>query len=212
MILKQENKVVKNLSGEILTEPPIIDLDYRYGVTKDGSNLVSKWKDQNRPFSFIQPNASNQPTENGDGVDFEYNTLKELIGKVDNNIYQSFYIYWECKIPTMGSYDVIFNADGSGVRGYGFGYQGTRIAVFRNGNQKNFINDGADRSQKHSVLIKSYDGLNCTLWVNGNEIGSVLLGGQLNGNGNKQNVGGYFFSSSSFSFGGTIYNLKFGKL
>lgn len=64
----RDNKIQRNLGGEVLRTPPTTVLSSKYGVTKDGSNLVSIWKDKTNPFNF-RPHIGGEPTENGDGME-----------------------------------------------------------------------------------------------------------------------------------------------
>jgi len=85
-ILKQNNKILKSISGEIYKEPLIIDIDSEYGVTKDGSNLVSAVKNRGNANQFIQETLSKRPIENGNGFEFNgnNNNLSGCGFKVDN--------------------------------------------------------------------------------------------------------------------------------
>jgi len=64
-----DNKIIRNLSEEIVKTPPIIDISSDYGVTKDGGNLVSKVKNRYNHNVFRAP-SGNEPIENGDGFEF----------------------------------------------------------------------------------------------------------------------------------------------
>jgi hypothetical protein len=71
MILRgNDTKILRAGSGEILKEPPIIDISSDYGVTKDGSNLVSAVKNRYNANVFRAP-SGNEPIENGDGFEFD---------------------------------------------------------------------------------------------------------------------------------------------
>lgn len=71
---RPDSKIKRNFSGEILAQSDaLIDLRSTFGVTKDGSNLVSQVKLFNNPSQVIRDNGSNC-VENGDGFDFTANT------------------------------------------------------------------------------------------------------------------------------------------
>jgi hypothetical protein len=72
-IITQDSKIITNLGGEIYKQSDaLIDISSSYGVTKDGSNLVSKIKFINNPCeAFMQETAANKPIENGNGVVFD---------------------------------------------------------------------------------------------------------------------------------------------
>lgn len=76
-VYKQNSKVIRNASGEVLKVPPIIDISSDYGVTKDGSNLVSRVKNHYQPNVFRAPSGY-EPTENGSGLEMQG-------GKILNN-------------------------------------------------------------------------------------------------------------------------------
>ena len=71
-IIKQDNKIITNQSGEILTQSDaLIDLRSTYGVTKNVSNEVSKVKLYNNPSQVFRAPSGNEPIENGDGFEFD---------------------------------------------------------------------------------------------------------------------------------------------
>jgi hypothetical protein len=66
-ILKQNDKAITNLGGEILTKAPVFDISDQYEIIKDVSNIVSKTKNGALPI-FIPAKGANI-IENGDGFD-----------------------------------------------------------------------------------------------------------------------------------------------
>ena len=85
-ILKDNSKIIRNLSGEILTDSPIIDISSDFGVTKDGGNLVSKVR--NRYNSNVFRAASGEePMEAGNGFLFSQSQKLQGIPFVYNENY-----------------------------------------------------------------------------------------------------------------------------
>lgn len=92
IIRAQDNKILRNSSGELLAKSnALIDLRSTFGITKDGSNLVSQAKLFNNPsLAFIAPSGY-EPTENGDGFLFD-GTNDILIGGRMNIDYSNLFV------------------------------------------------------------------------------------------------------------------------
>ena len=95
-ILKQGNKIITSQSGEILTQSDaLIDLRSTYGFTKNVSNEVSKVKLYNNPSQVFRAPSGNEPTENGDGFEFNdvYETLETKNPRIDySNVFISCWV------------------------------------------------------------------------------------------------------------------------
>lgn len=88
------NKIQRNASGEVLKQPPIIDISSDFGVTKDGSNLVSKVKNRYQPNVFRAPSGQ-EPIENGNGFEFSGNPIRPYIIGTGFDFNQDFTIeFW----------------------------------------------------------------------------------------------------------------------
>lgn len=117
-VYTQSNKILLNNAGEIIKQPPIIDISSSYGVTKDGSNLVSAVKNRNNANKFRQTVGANQPTENGDGFAFNNtDTLRSHFGAIPDLVTSPYCIeFWGKITAPATNYHTFYqygNAPGS---------------------------------------------------------------------------------------------------
>jgi len=95
-LLKQsDGKIITNLGGEILTVPPIVDLRSNYGVTKDGSNLVSSVKLFGGAKKAFQTDAAYKPIENGDGFEIATDENLYLANSPEHDYFNYTNYTWE---------------------------------------------------------------------------------------------------------------------
>jgi len=114
IIKSPDGKVLTNLSGEVLKTAPLIDISSSYGVTKDGSNLVSVVKTQFGAKKFIQPTGANQPLENGSG--FVFDGVNDSLYINGFNIKRPFTIKQKFLISNITASDqMLLNADDFGT-------------------------------------------------------------------------------------------------
>ena len=86
--LKQNSKVLRDAAGEVLYKSDaLIDLRSTFGVTKDVSNNVSKVKLFNQHSKVFRATSGNEPSENGDGFEFD-NTNTESLSTRQNSNYE----------------------------------------------------------------------------------------------------------------------------
>ena len=105
-IYKQDTKILRNVSGEIVKQPLIIDIDSSYGVTKDGSNLVSSVKNRGNANQFLAL-SGDEPTENGNG--FEFGGNKQLVlGQTFNYLKSYIFEAW-LYLTAYNSYNIFFS-------------------------------------------------------------------------------------------------------
>lgn len=191
-ILTQDSKVLVNDSGEVYKTAPIIDISSTYGVTKDGSNLVSKVKILNKP-SIIRCDVGKQPIENGGGFEFSDSIRNELIVKVSNafkNI-SACTLLFEGKLKSETGTKIIFTTDSLSTPKVEFYFSNLTFNIYANGGEKfsHVFTSGqlTNAFWKMKVLFDS-----SYLRVYFNEVplaGSSLAGGSWNDNDNIQ-VGG----------------------
>lgn len=117
-VYTQSNKILLNNAGEIIKQPPIIDISSSYGVTKDGSNLVSAVKNRNNANKFRQTVGANQPIENGDGFAFNNtDTLRSHFGAIPDLVTSPYCIeFWGKITATSTNYHTFYqygNAPGT---------------------------------------------------------------------------------------------------
>ena len=105
-ILTQGGKVLTDLNGNVYKTPPIIDISSSYGVTKDGSNLVSAVKNRYNSEKYRAVSGS-EPLENGDGFDFSSN--KQISGRKFNYL-QAFTFECWMKILSTNHYNIILGS------------------------------------------------------------------------------------------------------
>lgn len=112
-ILKKNNKVLRNLSGEVLRQSDaLIDIRSTYGVTKDISNNVSKIKLYNNPSLVFRAPSGNEPTENGNGLEFVKSQGDIMFMGMDSgHINQNFYtlIGWFKVTNTTGTQRILWH-------------------------------------------------------------------------------------------------------
>lgn len=67
-LYKQNNKIVRSGSGEVLTRPPLVYFNDSYKIIKTGS-LVNSFGDLAKSILYRSP-LGNEPSESGDGIDY----------------------------------------------------------------------------------------------------------------------------------------------
>ena len=117
-VYTQNNKILLNNAGEAYKTAPIIDISSSYGVTKDGSNLVSAVKNRYYPNKFRQTVGANQPIENGDGFAFNNtDTLRSHFGAIPDLVTSPYCIeFWGKITATSANYHTFYqygNAPGT---------------------------------------------------------------------------------------------------
>jgi len=105
-LILQDNKIIRNISGEIIKTPPIIDISSSYGVTKDGSNLVSKVK--NRYNSNVFRQKIGTPSENGDGLRFDVGgeQLEGVPFNYSQNFIMEFWVKFDAATSSQRLFDI----------------------------------------------------------------------------------------------------------
>lgn len=105
-VYTQSNKILLNNAGEAYKTAPIIDISSSYGVTKDGSNLVSAVKNRYQ-FEKYRASSGSEPLENGDGFDFSSN--KQISGCKFNYLQPFIFECW-MKILSTHTYNIILGS------------------------------------------------------------------------------------------------------
>ena len=176
-ILKQNDDILKDFSGEPIKQPLTIDISSDYGVTKDGSNLVSSVRNRYQPNKFIAP-SGNEPVENGNG--FEFNSSNPYFNSPPFQYKNGFMFECWIKHVDYDSYQMIWvqndrltetNFTGLQIYHVGTSTHSLACSIYENGSniilhtRTNAPYTGTENEYRH-VLV-AFDGSELTTFSDG---------------------------------------------